>query len=81
MVVEVKLFAIARQRVGAAAVKLELPPGARVQDLRAALAAQYPAIADGLAQMRFAVNNEYAADSAVIPAAAEVACIPPVSGG
>jgi molybdopterin converting factor small subunit len=29
----------------------------------------------------FAVNAEYADDQAVIPAGAQVACIPPVSGG
>jgi len=81
MLVEVKLFAIARQRVGAATVEVDLPTGARVQELREALASQYPAIAEGLTHMRFAVNNDYVADSAVIPSAAEIACIPPVSGG
>jgi molybdopterin converting factor small subunit len=29
----------------------------------------------------FAVNTDYAADDTVIPPRAEVACIPPVSGG
>jgi molybdopterin converting factor small subunit len=31
--------------------------------------------------VRFAVNSEYAADAVVISAGAEVALIPPVSGG
>jgi molybdopterin converting factor small subunit len=29
----------------------------------------------------FAINAEYAADLTPIPEAAEIACIPPVSGG
>ena len=81
MKIEVKLFAIARQRVGAGSVVVELPAEARVRDLRRALAEQFPSLAGGLPQMRFAVNNDFASDDARIPAVAEVACIPPVSGG
>jgi molybdopterin converting factor subunit 1 len=81
MKVHVKLFAVVRQRVGRESIEVELPAGASVQQLRAALAESYPALVDVLPHVRFAVNSEYAADSQAIPAAAEIAVIPPVSGG
>jgi sulfur-carrier protein len=81
MKIEVKLFAMARQRLGQESVLVDLPPNATVQDLRQALAKQCPMLAPALGQIRFAVNNDYASDEAVIPEAAELACIPPVSGG
>ena len=81
MKVRVKLFAIARQRVGSESVEIELPASASVGLLRSALSDKYPLLADVLPHVRFAVNSEYAADSQPIPAAAEIAVIPPVSGG
>ena len=81
MKIQVKLFAIARQRVGASSVEVDLAPESRIGELRQALAAQYPSLVGALEQMRFAVNSDYVADDAVIPGEAEVACIPPVSGG
>lgn len=81
MKVSVKLFALARDRAGTDKLDIELPDEASVQQLRGALAASVPTLADLLPHVRFAVNSEYAADSQLIPAAAEVALIPPVSGG
>lgn len=77
----VKLFAVARQRVGRDMIELEIPGEATVRTLRSALAESYPALVDVLPHVRFAVNSEYAGEALVIPAAAEVAVIPPVSGG
>ena len=77
----VKLFAIARQRAGCGSVELELPAGATIGQLRAALAEQCPPLADLLKHSRVAVNSDYAGDAAVIPDSAEIALIPPVSGG
>jgi molybdopterin converting factor small subunit len=34
-----------------------------------------------LPHVLFAINAEYAGDATPIPAGAEIACIPPVSGG
>ena len=81
MKVEVKLFAVAKQLVGAETVNLELPRGATVKELRAALVQQQPAMADVVQHVLFAVNTEYADDETTIPNDAEIACIPPVSGG
>lgn len=81
MKIEVKLFAMARQRVGAATAAVEVPENAKVAVLREALARQYPMLADAVEHLRFAVNNDYAGNDSIIPPTAEVACIPPVSGG
>ena len=55
--------------------------GGSVADLRAALEAEYPAIGSLLARSAVAIGNRYATDEADVPAAADVAIIPPVSGG
>jgi sulfur-carrier protein len=81
MWVEIKLFAVARQRVGSDCARVELPSGATIADLRTALVKSYPTLADTARHFRFALNSDYAQDDSVIPADAEIACIPPVSGG
>jgi molybdopterin converting factor subunit 1 len=81
MKVIVKLFAVARQRIGKEQLAVELPMGATVGQLRRILVELHPTLADVLAHARLAVKSEYAAESEVIPEAAEVAIIPPVSGG
>ncbi|MBC7852154.1 MAG: MoaD/ThiS family protein [Pirellulaceae bacterium] len=81
MTLRIKLFAIARQRLVRDHVEVTLKDTATVADLRRALAEQFPALADVLPHIRIAINSSYAADSAMIPAGAEVALIPPVSGG
>jgi len=81
MRVRVKLFAVARQRTGASAIDVEIPAAATVGQLRAALAEQFPPLKDILPHSRLAVANEYAADTVPIVASAEIALIPPVSGG
>jgi molybdopterin converting factor subunit 1 len=79
--IEVRLFAVARQRSGRAATSLELPDGATVGDLRQALAAAHPELAPLVPGLMFAIDTEYATDDRPVPPGAEVAAIPPVSGG
>jgi molybdopterin converting factor subunit 1 len=79
--VTVRLFALARQRVGSAQVVLELADGSTVADLKRALAANHPEVAPLVPNLLIAVDSEYAEDSTQIAAGAEVAAIPPVSGG
>jgi len=81
MKVRVKLFAVARQQVGRDCIEVELPAAATIRQLRGALVEQFPPLAEVIPHARLAVNSEYAADAATIPAAADVAIIPPVSGG
>ena len=77
----VQLFAGARELAGADSIHLTLPDGATVADLRRALVVHHPGLAPLLARSRIAVDREFAEDSAVVPDGAEVAVIPPVSGG
>ena len=81
MKVTVRLFALARQLVGSPQVDVFLPEGATVRDLKRALVEAHPALTSLLPTMMFSVNTEYAADVLPIPPGAEVAAIPPVSGG
>jgi molybdopterin converting factor subunit 1 len=81
MICQVKLFARARDLAGASEVSVTLPDGATVKDLRAALAREYPALAGLLERSALAVQDEFAGDEVRVPAEAEVALLPPVSGG
>jgi molybdopterin converting factor subunit 1 len=81
MRIQVKLFAVARQRAGRDCVEVELPAAATARQLRGALVEQHHSLADVVAHSRLAIDNQYAADETVIRPAAEVALIPPVSGG
>ena len=75
----VLLFARARDLIGADRINVEI--AATVGDLRRQLVQRYPQIAGLLEKSAFAVNDEFADDAASIPTGAEVALLPPVSGG
>ncbi len=81
MNIAVKLFAAAREAVGAAEAIVELPDGATAGELKLALVEQYPRLAPLAASSLVAVNAEYAPASTRVAAGDEVALIPPVSGG
>jgi molybdopterin converting factor small subunit len=67
--------------LGTETVSVEVPEGATVAQLRAALVAQFPNFEACAGHVLFAVNGQYAQDDVVLNQDAEVACIPPVSGG
>lgn len=81
MMITVKLFARARDLAGVDAARVELPAGATVAMLRQALARDYPALAPLLEKSALAMANEFASDDQPLAADAEVAVLPPVSGG
>lgn len=81
MKVRVKLFAVAKQKAGQDEIEVELPAAATVASLRAAVVEQYPALAEVIRHVRFAIDNEYAGDDLPLASSAEIAMIPPVSGG
>lgn len=81
MTCRVKLFARARDLAGAAEVAVDLPDTATVADLRRRLAADRPALASLLQRCAIAVDNEFADGDTPLSPDAEVALLPPVSGG
>ena len=80
MPVHVLYFAGARERAGTARETLERVP-ATVAELRNALAEAHPGLGRILPRCRIAVDEEFAADDAPLRDGAEVAIVPPVSGG
>lgn len=82
MRIRVKLFALPRQLTGEEEIEVALADEtADIAGLRAALVAQYPALAEVATHLRFAVNSEFAGDARPLKETDEVAAIPPVSGG
>jgi molybdopterin converting factor small subunit len=75
------LFARARELAGADTLDIALPEPATVADLRVRLRETCPPLAGLLDRSAIGVNDEFANDAAVVPAGAEVALLPPVSGG
>jgi molybdenum cofactor cytidylyltransferase len=79
--VQVRFFALAKERAGVAEMDLDLPPTCTVSDVRAEIARLLPGLAPFLSHVMIAVNEEYADDDTRITPGARVAVIPPVSGG
>jgi MoaE-MoaD fusion protein len=79
MTTTVHLFAAARELIGKSEVILDQPR--TVLALRQELGERYPALVAILPNCRIAVNHEFAHDHDCIPPNAELAVIPPVSGG
>jgi molybdopterin converting factor subunit 1 len=77
----VRLFARARDLAGAERVRVLLPAGSTVGDLRRQLARQLPALAAFVDRCAVALDDEFAADTRPVPEHAEAALLPPVSGG
>lgn len=78
---QVKLFARARQIVGSPQIEIPWSDGQPVRTLKQELAERHPSLASLIPSLLVAVNNDYAADDATIRSSDEVACFPPVSGG
>jgi molybdopterin converting factor subunit 1 len=79
--VRVLLFARVRDLAGVDLVELSLGTDMTVEALRRSLAANFPEMADILPRCAIAIDGAYADDDSPIPPNAELAVIPPVSGG
>jgi MoaE-MoaD fusion protein len=80
--VNVRLFAMLRERAGRESIDVELDEGATVADALDALSAE-PGLGELLDRLpvRMAVNRDYASHETVLAADDELALVPPVSGG
>lgn len=81
MRIQVHLFARAKDLAGAEIVTLDVPEELSAKELRRHLVETVPKLTDLLPRCAVAVNNEFAEEDTPIPANAEVAVLPPVSGG
>ena len=82
MVVQVRLFAMLRERAGRDSVEIDLSDGATVQDALELVGKRH-GLEDLLERMPIvaAVNREYAPEGSTLTEGDELALIPPVSGG
>jgi molybdopterin converting factor small subunit len=81
MMIEVRLFARARDLAGRDLLPVEVPQGSTVAELRVTIAKMCPVLKDLLARSRIAVGDDFGDDEARLTPGALVAVIPPVSGG
>ena len=81
MTITVLFFAQAREHAGRARTTLELPEGSRVGDALARLELEHPALASLRAHLAVAVDQKLVRADAPLAHGAELALLPPVSGG
>ncbi len=81
MRIRVLAFASASDALGAAELVVELPAGSRVADLRSLLEARHPGLAVLWPRLAVAVDGEVVSGETTLAEDAEVALLPPVSGG
>jgi len=79
--IKVLFFATLKERAGVREATIEVEPLTQVQDLRSIVSQRFPALAPLLGTALASINREFAFDEDRIPAGAEVAFFPPVSGG
>jgi molybdopterin converting factor subunit 1 len=79
--VKILFFANLRELAGIKEFSLEIAEGTQVDELKNLLCQEYPNLKHAMESILVAVNKEFAFDEDVIPADAEVAFFPPVSGG
>ncbi len=81
MLVRVLFFAAAREAAGCGSIEIELPEGSTVREAQRAIAERFPSLAPRLPHCRMALDREFTGIDAAIRDGAELAVIPPVSGG
>ena len=81
MIVKLLLFAAAKEISGTQQLEVSVDEPCTVGRLKAALVSECPKIETLVARSAFSVDQAYADDQTEIGVGAEVAMIPPVSGG
>ncbi len=79
--VKILFFATLKDKAGTVRAELELPSHTSVAAFKKILIERFPNLPNSASAMLVAVNKEYAFDQEEIPAEAEIALFPPVSGG
>lgn len=81
MELNVRLFALYRERAGRNRILVAVRDGATVADLTAEVRRQLPYLAPPEVKIVVAVNADYADEDIVLRSGDDVCLIPPVSGG
>ena len=81
MELNVRLFALYRERAGRSTVSVVVPDEATVADLTDEVRRQLPNLAPPEVKIVVAVNTDYADSEVVLQSGDDVCLIPPVSGG
>ncbi|MQG10985.1 MAG: MoaD/ThiS family protein [SAR202 cluster bacterium] len=81
MELNVRLYALYRERAGGSIVSVTLPDGATVADLTDEIRRQIPNLAPPEVKIVVAVNTDYADSDMILQQSDDVCLIPPVSGG
>jgi molybdopterin converting factor subunit 1 len=81
MELNVRLFALYRERAGSNKIAIDIPEGATVADLTDEVRRQLPNLAPPEVTIVVAVNADYASHDVVLQSGDDVCLIPPVSGG
>lgn len=79
--VKVLFFATLKEKAGTRQTQLDLPAGMTISQLKSMMAAKFPGLNGILSHCLASINHHYCTDDSEIPADAEVALFPPVSGG
>jgi len=80
MDIKIIAFGIAKDILNARDIKINLEGDKTIKTLKTELIKKYPGFGK-LVSLKFAVNEDYQADSFVLNETDEVVIIPPVSGG
>jgi molybdopterin converting factor subunit 1 len=81
MTVSLRFFASLREAVGQKEMCLDMADGATIDDLKARLSLDFPKLEAMLPRVVCAIDDEYVASDERLRDGAQVALIPPVSGG
>ena len=81
MQLNVRLFALYRERAGRSTVSVTVPEGATVANLIDEVRRQLPSLAPPEVPIVVAVNTDYADSEVALHPGDDVCLIPPVSGG
>jgi len=81
MRITIVAFATAADALGAPELELEVPAGTRIEDLRRLLEAEHPGLTPLWPRLAVAIDGDIARSEEKITDGAEIALLPPVSGG